>query len=128
MRSVKLMYLEICTSQFVNPGSRKPFLPMLPKPPKISGLLQGLVMPAGQEVPVTFVGSNAFGFSQLTHPAVTPHEALLYGSVTTHVSPAPPLPVHKVPRSLPCPVPEISVPCSTVNGRPLEALTIPLIS
>src|SRR5438067_13930366 len=93
-------------STFEVRGRRSAFLPILPKVPKIAGLLR---------VP-TFVGANAAALSQLTQLAVTPaHEFLLYGLT----------PGSKVPRSLPIPVPEISVPCSTVIGRPLDAETIP---
>src|SRR5579872_5191756 len=108
MRSVKLMYLESCTSQSAVLGSRNVFLPSVPNVPKICELLL---------LPI-FVGSKALGFSQLLQGTVTPaQETLLYGLVTTQVSPAPPFPVQSVPRSLPWPVPEISVPCRTVKGR-----------
>src|SRR5882762_4052125 len=56
-RSVKLKYLEICTSQLEVFGSRRTFLPTLPNVPKIAGLLQ-LVAIGGHPV-VILVGSNA---------------------------------------------------------------------
>src|ERR1700756_2830692 len=114
--SVNETYLERATSQPEVRGKRNGFLLMLPKLPKMAGLL--IVFP-GFAASGTLVGWKALGVSQLTHFATTPlHDAPLYGSA----------PAIKVPRSLPIPVPEISVPCKTVIGRPAVADTMPLSS
>src|SRR5258706_123257 len=98
-------------------GRRKTFLPTLPNVPKTSGLFAPVV---------NFVGSKAAGFSQLTQLTVTPaHAPGRYGPIFWHGSLGPPAPVQSVPRSLPMPVPESSVPCNTPIGRPLAADTIP---
>src|SRR5579859_2892742 len=112
IRSVMPKYLETDMSVSHVLGRRRKFLLVLPNVPKIAGLLT--VVPGS--APGTLVGWNAAVFSQLLQATVTPaHAVELYGSTPGMI----------VPRSLPMPVPEISVPCRMLIGRPLAAEKIP---
>src|SRR5260370_18832887 len=123
------MYFDNCMSQVWVLGKRKAFLPTLPKVPKMGRLIAPVGAARVQVGTVggqSFVGSNASGLSQLTQLTVTPaHGPGRYGLIFWHGSLGPPLPVQNVPRSLPIPVPESSVPCNTPMGRPVAADTIP---
>src|SRR5690242_2688077 len=114
------MYLEIWTSQFEAPGRRKGFFPTFPNVKELNR--------TGLFAPFTLLGSKAVALNQLLHPVAVPQAVLVYGVPAAQGSPAGPRAVQTVPRSLPIPVPDSSTPWRTVNGRPLEAETMPLNS